>query len=162
MALITDAVARVQAATGLRFINDGTTTEAPTKDRERYQPKRYEQHRWAPLLIAWSNETAYPELAGYIAGLGGSDAMYTPDQHLVYVTGQLVLDGTQLSSGLTPDRGTVRAIILHELGHVIGLDHTSDRTQVMFSESEFNVRDYGVGDLRGLHLLGTQRCYPSI
>jgi predicted Zn-dependent protease len=56
----------------------------------------------------------------------------------------------------------VRAIILHELGHLVGLDHTSDRGQIMFSEAEFNVRDYAPGDLRGLARLGTQACFPGV
>ena len=42
--------------------------------------------------------------------------------------------------------------MLHEFGHLIGLDHTSDRTQIMFSEAQLNVRDYADGDLRGLSL----------
>ena len=56
----------------------------------------------------------------------------------------------------------VRAVMLHELGHLVGLDHTSDRHQIMFSESQYNVLDYGGGDLRGLALLGKQACYPNV
>jgi hypothetical protein len=159
-ALILDGITRVQAATGLRFVSDGTTTEAPSKDRVPYQPSRYGR-RWAPMLIGWSDENAFPELAGYIAGVGAPSPVYGANGQLVYVTGEVVLDGPQLSPASTPDRGVVRAIILHELGHLMGLDHTSDRGQIMFSESQFNVRDYGDGDLRGLAKLGTQVCFPE-
>ena len=52
--------------------------------------------------------------------------------------------------------------MLHEFGHLVGLDHTADKHEIMFSEADFNVRDYGIGDLRGLALLGTQPCDPGI
>jgi hypothetical protein len=52
--------------------------------------------------------------------------------------------------------------MLHELGHLVGLAHTSDSTQIMYSESQFNVNKYGAGDRRGLALLGAQACYPNI
>jgi hypothetical protein len=159
-ALILDAIARVQTATGLRFVSDGTTTEPVSKERRAYQPARYGR-RWAPVLIAWSDENTFPPLAGYIAGVGSAQAEYGTDNRLVYVTGAVVLDRQQLSPASSPDRGVVRATILHELGHLVGLDHTADRSQIMFSESEFNVRDYGDGDLRGLAQLGTQACFPG-
>jgi Protein of unknown function (DUF2510)/Matrixin len=159
-ALLSSAIARVQTATGLQFVFDGTTDEQPDKQRPLYQPSRYDK-RWAPVLIAWSDEAAYPELAGYIAGIGGADAVSGRGNRLVYVTGEVVLDRQQLSTAAMPDRALVEATLLHELGHLVGLDHTSDRRQIMFSESEFDVRDYGVGDLRGLAALGTQACFPG-
>jgi hypothetical protein len=160
--LIQAAVARVQKATGLHFVNDGPTTEKTSKDRKPYQPARYDSTRWAPVLIGWSDETATPSLAGYIAGLGSPQAVYASRDRLVYVTGQVTLDRQQLAPARAPDRGVVKAIILHELGHLIGLNHTADRRQVMYSEAQFNVRDYGPGDLRGLARLGTQACFPGV
>ena len=161
LSLIKRAVARVHTATGLQFEYDGTTTEAPAKDRPPYQPNRYGK-RWAPILIAWRSADEYPTLSGYVAGVGGAQAVSINAGQLVNVTGELVLDREQLSEDSTPDRGEVRAVILHELGHVVGLDHTSDQSQLMYSEARFNVRDYGNGDLRGLSILGTQQCYPDV
>lgn len=164
LALLRAAIARVQSATGLRFVNDGTTNETADKERPSYQPTRYRKDRWAPVLIAWANEKEFAPLAGYIAGVGVADPVYAPGEpsRLVYVSGEVVLDSQQLSIAQTPDRGVVRATMLHELGHLVGLDHTSDRRQIMFSESQFNVKDYRVGDLRGLAALGTQACFPSV
>jgi hypothetical protein len=161
-ALIHAAIAQVGAATGLQFVDDGTTSEAPSKERGAYQPGRYGKSRWAPVLVAWSDEGSYPELAGYVAGLGDPQAVYAPNGELVYVTGQLVLDDQTLSAAQTPDRTRARAVILHELGHIAGLDHTNDRNQLMFSEAQFNVTTYGDGDLRGLALLGRQSCFPGV
>jgi hypothetical protein len=162
MKLIHDAVARVETATGLHFIDDGATTEAPDKNRPPYQPKRYDDSRWAPVLVAWSDETSFPSLAGYIAGIGGAQAVAGSDGRFMYATGLVVLDRDQMSESALPDRGEARAIVLHEFGHLVGLDHTSDRNQIMFSEGQFNVRDYGDGDLRGLARLGTQACFPGL
>jgi hypothetical protein len=162
MTLIKSAFARLRTATGLHFIADGTTTEAPSKDRAAFQPARYGKNRWAPVLIAWRDESTFPELAGYIAGATSPLAEPADDhEDLEYVTGQVVLDSQQLSIAKIPDRRDVRAVMLHEFGHLVGLDHTADRHEIMFSEGQSNVIDYGPGDLRGLAKLGTQPCFPE-
>jgi len=161
-ALLQGVIADVSAATGLDFINDGATSEAPNKERDPYQPALYDRSRWAPVLVAWSDETSFPDLAGNIAGVGEPLAVYAKDNSLVYVSGQVVFDRVQLSRAKAPDRGAVRAIMLHEFGHLVGLDHVSDRNEIMFSEEQTKVRDYGVGDRRGLAALGTQSCHPDL
>lgn len=160
--LVQRAIGRVHDATGLRFVYDGPTNEAPSTERAAYQPGRYDRARWAPVLIAWSDETAYPTLRGNVAGIGGAQAISIDENGFVNVSGQVVLDRDQLSTDTTSDRQLVRAVVLHELGHVVGLDHTPDRSQLMFSEAQFDVRDYADGDLRGLHELGVQRCFPNV
>ena len=114
------------------------------------------------MLIAWSDERAFPSLAGNLAGVAGPAPVYTSSGKQVYVSGLVVFDREQLSPASTPDRGIVRATMLHELGHLVGLDHTADRNQIMFSESQFNVREYADGDRRGLARLGTQACVPEV
>jgi hypothetical protein len=161
-ALVQAALANLSTATGLQFVNDGATNEAPDKQRDAYLPKRYTPNRWAPVLIAWSDEQVFPGLAGYVAGIAGPSTVYTSSGKAVYVSGIVVLDREQLSSASTPDRALVRAIVQHELGHLAGLDHTANRNQLMFSESQFNVRDYADGDRRGLALLGSQACFPEV
>jgi hypothetical protein len=161
-ALVAAAITRLQQATGLEFVADGQTDEPPSKERATYQPDRYSRKRWAPVLIAWSDEQAFPSLAGYVAGVGSAAATTTDSGDLAYVSGQVVLDRQQLDPALLPDRTEAKAIILHELGHLVGLDHTADQTQLMFSEAQFSVQDYADGDLHGLAELGTQRCYPEL
>jgi len=58
--LVTAAIAEVSRATGLKFVDDGTTSEAPSRDRAMYQPDRYGQ-RWAPVLIAWHTPIDNPD-----------------------------------------------------------------------------------------------------
>jgi hypothetical protein len=159
--LIAQAIARLHEATGLRFVADGATDEPPSKDRTAYEPDRYHD-RWAPVLVAWADQQSFPPLAGYVIGVGSPTAVGTSDGDLAYVSGQVVLDREDLDPAVLADRGEAKAVILHELGHLVGLDHTSDATQLMYSEAQFNVQDYASGDLRGLAKLGTQRCYPEL
>jgi hypothetical protein len=159
--LVAAAVARLREATGLDLVADGPTDETPSKERAPYQSDRYPK-RWAPVLIAWSDEQAFPPLAGYIAGVGSAASATTDSGDFAYVTGQVVLDRQQLDPTALADRTEAKAIVLHELGHLVGLDHTADPTQLMFSEAQFSVQDYADGDLRGLAALGTQRCYPEL
>ena len=160
--LIQEAVAAVSAATGLQFVYDGPTSEAPTKDREAYQPDRYGK-KWAPVLIAWSTPENAPDLAGKVAGIGGSNSIQIPGKPYVYVTGQVQLDAPDLAETLTFANGPalVRAIIMHELAHVVGLDHVNDSTQLMYAENSGQV-DFGAGDRAGLALLGTGKCVPDV
>jgi hypothetical protein len=163
-ALVEEAVARTAAATGLRFEPAGTTDEVWSKDRDPYQPGRYGE-RWAPVLIAWSNESEVPALGGYVAGIGGPQAVPAEDGRSVFVTGAAVLDAGDLGPAMAVPAGVdaVRAVIQHELGHVVGLDHVADPTQLMYTEgSPAQTSDWGDGDLRGLRALGSGDCFPGV
>lgn len=161
-ALIHQAVKEVSAASGLRFIYDGPTAEGPSGDRERYQPDRYGK-RWAPVLLSWSNPSETPALAGDVAGLGGSEYAHVPGHPFVYVAGQVKLDAQALAPVLGYPRGAelVRAVIIHELGHVAGLAHVQDPTQLMHDEN-MGVTSLADGDRAGLALLGTGACVPQL
>src|SRR5262249_38917260 len=96
--LVHDAIAEVATKTGLVFTDDGTTTETPDKDRNAYLPERYDNKRWAPVLIAWSNENAFPSLSGSVAGGGSPIRVIGNDEgRFVYVSGSVVLDSHDLS-----------------------------------------------------------------
>ena len=98
-ALFREALGRVSEATGLRFVIDGSTAEAPKQDRLPYQPERY-PGQWAPVLVAWSDPVESSDLAGDIAGKGGSSWLELP-RGAVYVSGVVVLDGPDLAELLT-------------------------------------------------------------
>lgn len=152
-------------ATGLQFVVDGPTDEPPRENRPPYQPDRYAD-RWAPVLIAWSDPAEHPMLDGDIAGLGGSTAIDTGDGP-VYVTGEVILDGPALAPFLDSGRGIeeVAAVVLHELGHLLGLDHVDDHSQIMFDQGVgplLGVVGYSAGDREGLAALGRGRCAPDL
>jgi predicted Zn-dependent protease len=52
--------------------------------------------------------------------------------------------------------------MLHELGHLVGLDHVDDPGQLMYPVTALAVTDYAAGDLRGLHRLSTGPCAPDL
>lgn len=159
--LVEEAVAEISAATGLRFVPGGTTTEAPAEQRAPYQPDRYGR-QWAPVLIAWSDETEVPSLAGNVVGLGGSTARQAPGGPFVYVTGQVALDAPGLAQVLDHPDGAahVRATIIHELAHVVGLAHVDDPAQMMHPAGGVTV--LSAGDRAGLAKLGTGQCVPQL
>ncbi|WP_051299349.1 matrixin family metalloprotease [Arthrobacter castelli] len=163
MQMIEEAIASVSNATGLQFVYDGMTTENPVDRRNLVQKQRYGD-RWAPVLIAWVTEQEEPDVAGGTIGLGGSSYVSTGGSPTAYVSGSMLLDAPQIEH-LTRFPGgysRARAIVMHELGHVVGLDHVSDPDQLMYAESNLEVTEFGAGDLTGLAKLGRGECVPAL
>ncbi|MGY1665159.1 matrixin family metalloprotease [Geodermatophilus sp. SYSU D00696] len=159
--LVAEAVARLSVATGLRFVHDGTTDERWSDQRPAHQPDRYGD-RWAPVLLSWATPEEVPALADTVAGIGGSQAVSVGGP-LVYVTGAVALDaGWAAAAASTPGgREAIRAVVLHELGHVLGLAHVDDPAELMSATNEGQV-DLGLGDLAGLARLGRGACEPAL
>jgi hypothetical protein len=161
-AVIAAAVAEVSNATGLEFVDDGATEEAPSSDRALCQPDRYGE-QWAPILIAWSDAAEQPELGGRTAGLGGGLPLRDTHDHLTYLSGTVWLDTPDLAPDLATPAGSagVQAVIMHELGHVLGAAHVSDSRELMNGENS-GLNAFGVGDRYGLSVLGNGQCVPGI
>lgn len=153
------AVAEVSAATGLRFRSLGTTDEPPRRARPPYQPDRYGEERWAPLLVAWASPSATDvPLLDSDRGVSIPVAVGDGDRD-VFVSGQIVLNPDRPLLGGFGDRATSwGATILHELGHIVGLDHVGDPLQLMYTFPGRGPARFAAGDLRGLSQLGTGGC----
>src|SRR5262249_6108651 len=72
-------------------------------------------------------------------------------------------DGPDFVSILALPNGhaIARTAVLHELGHLVGLAHVADPTQVMYPGGSAGVTgEYASGDLAGLARLGQAACVP--
>lgn len=164
-------LAMVSAATGISFVSEGTTSEVPTATRDGFQPAVYGQ-RWAPVLIGWQNSLSGGfNLSGREIGISKWQGAYTtssPDAELV--SGEVVLLTPNFSAGLPSGFATMASrgtLMLHELGHVMGLNHPADMHQVMSASVPNDMGGvpaaYQAGDLAGLHALGASGgCLPSV
>lgn len=79
----------------------------------------------------------------------------------MFVTGAVQLDAAKLGALIGQPNGpqSVQAIILHEVGHLLGLAHVNDPTQLMYARGSL-ATDYALGDLAGLGRLGATTCDP--
>lgn len=159
-AAIRSSIELLQERTGLRFAFDGYTSEVPVQDRPTVQPERY-GHRWAPVLVAWTDPAEYPAMASY-AGLGGPDAISgrVPGRRR-YVSGVVLLNREYLDQAVTWTGGDqrLRAVVLHEFGHLAGLDHVDDPAQLMHPQPTAHHGGFAAGDRRGLAALSGGPCY---
>jgi hypothetical protein len=140
------AVEALEEQSGLSFEYDGITDEPPRIRRLLYQPDRYGD-RWAPVLIGWvpSSEIRH----GHAFGLARPLAVQRPGGHPVFVSGTVLLNSDAgLLWGLTWER-----LVVHELGHVLGLGHVDDPAQVMYPELLPGGGILGDGDLAGVRAI---------
>lgn len=149
--LVGDAVATISSSSGLAFEDAGVTDDRDFEDRfTSAGPPR-------PVLIGWATSEEVDGLAGDVAGLAGPVSRSRgPFQQ--YVSGRVVLDSDAFEDvgRLRGGDRQQRAILLHELGHLVGLDHVDDPSQLMYPTTQ--VVDLGRGDRRGLALVGRTPC----
>lgn len=161
--LIDEALQLLGTQAGFQFSYEGLVTETAVEERRPFQLEEYGD-RWAPVLIAWSDPTESPGLTGAVAGVGGSTSLVTSGSQSVYVTGMVTLDGPQLRDILSGEDGLndARAIILHELGHLVGLAHVDDTSELMHDKNSGR-RTFGPGDLSGMATLrASARCQTTL
>ena len=157
--IVASAVKAVEKYSGLRFRYVGTTKRKPSSSGEASVTPAPGK-TYAPVLIAWTTPKQVPALRGSVAGEGGSTAVSSgTSSYLHYVTGQVSLDAADIAKMLQRSNGRAlaRAIVMHELGHVVGLDHVQNRRQIMYPVNTGQTT-WGKGDRTGLALIGRGRC----
>jgi hypothetical protein len=160
--LLPEAVERVSAASGLRLEVTGTTLEPPDPERtDRELRSGRPGSGRAPVLVAWTNPSVVPRLEGSVTGIGGPVTRFgNASDTTRYIGGSVYLDAPQISRTLREDNGhaVARSIVMHELGHLLGLDHVDDTRQVMAPKVNRAVTEFAAGDLAGLRRLGSGGC----
>lgn len=156
VALVQQAMDRVAAATGLRFEYAGLTTHRP-QWHSSHLPELARAD--APVLVSWATPEEVPQLAGDVAGIGGSVWAGEAGGTRRYVTGGVTLDSGAFDElAQRPDaQAEEEAIVLHEFGHLVGLGHVNDPGELMYRRN-IGRTDFGPGDLAGLARLGEGGC----
>ena len=147
---IQPAVEQTQAATGLEFIYDGVSSETWSDHRRATKPE--------PVLIVFMSVLDSPKADDDVIGLGGSTFVEGSLERPHYITGQIaLLRSWFLEESARRETDSERAVVMHELGHVVGLAHVKDPRQLMYSKNNGQT-EYGDGDLTGLAELGAGHC----
>lgn len=138
------AVDAVAAATGLTFRHRGSTS-MPVN-----QWLSSQLGFGTGLLVGWGSLT--PGVLGQ-----------TTTQHLDLPghTSEILRAGVVVDPARGANLTQLRAILRHEMGHVVGLDHVATPSSLMHPNLT-TLSDYTAGDRNGLHLLGAaQGCVPG-
>ncbi len=146
------ALTRLRRASGLPLRLVGTTSVVPNRRNE---------GRYAGITVAWAGNEQSDRLDGTAAGEGGYSARaFRRDGSGGWAwritSGYVVIDtasNARLRAGFGAG-GTRGALLLHELGHVVGLNHVDDRGQLMYPVIATKAPRWGSGDLTGLASVG--------
>ena len=152
-----EAVRRISTATGITFVYEGPTKEEATVYRPVYQPDRYGD-RWAPVLIAWADpdDSDIPFERGDRVAAGVAVPVIPPTRiEDLYVSGWVAINADDPNPPGFDFPGQQGPVILHELGHLMGLGHVRRMGELMHPEGG-GVVDLGPGDLEGLRRLGAE------
>jgi hypothetical protein len=161
---LTKAMREVTAATGIRFQPAGRTSEGFVAAFERI---RFSSEG-SDLVILWVGSERYEEIRERIGARRPSlaFAMPFPGDYATrgqYVGAIVVMSESTFSSRHQQGfqfRYSHGVVLLHELGHVMGLGHVrKDDDQLMHTggSTEWDLTTFGSGDLEGLRLLGAEQ-----
>ena len=159
-AVITEDIDRVATATGFQFSYMGDSPIIPVEADPWGFPVDDFFHGTAPydIIISLANETITDLVPGSLAGLTWPNWVHFPDKDGRFFVASITMDMGDLFGHSVWAGDGFGPVLLHELGHAMGLDHSSDTTQVMYGFAlPTSANTYGPGDLRGLWLSGAVR-----
>jgi hypothetical protein len=151
--VVAAAVARIGQATGTRWVFDGVVGGAPTRA---WLPTSVRTVR--PVLIGWTDAAHSDLLRGQPRGVYAvTRTAWFSSFHLgvpggTIRTAVIALDATDRLPANGP--GSWKTVVLHELGHVMGLAHAGSSRQQMYPVLQRSLTDLQAGDLQGLSRVG--------
>jgi hypothetical protein len=155
LTVLKGAVAKIAAATGTTWVYDGASASTPSTA---YLPKTPTSGD-RPVLLGWTDGTASDLLRGRpapVLGMTRTVWFGTDDGngHRTAATKGAVVALDRTDHLPLTGKLSWSATALHELGHVMGLDHPSDSRQLMAATLPANVTDLQAGDRTGLGRVG--------
>ena len=173
--LLVKAFREIEIRTGLNFSYWGNTNE-------QYGPDRLPLNRlyrsldseWNPVLVTYLDGPDFKRALAAsgnrkderTAAFAGPVSAWSGNQNSVYVSGSVTVSVPSYKESLGYwGKNMVYSIFLHELGHLIGLNHVESRKELMYPISDGKAK-FGPGDLKGLALAGQAKClntfdYPT-
>jgi hypothetical protein len=139
------AISQVEQASGLDLVWAGNTSELPSGHRS-----------GSDVLVAFASAEDFPMPAG-AAGWGKPRSVPTATGGRVYASGQVVVRPSSAANPWTEgvsSPNSLERFLMHELGHLVGLDHVDRTTEMMTDLGYGYPPGWGPGDRRGLAALG--------
>jgi hypothetical protein len=164
--LVKRAIAKLTSASGLTFRYDGRTSYIPHNAISSitgalsFQALDQRRKTKADLVVAWalkgSGDKASNLLTGTEQGVGSIKWASGPTSQLRILEGAVVMErGQSLRHGFLTG-GSEGTLLLHELGHAVGLQHFADPTQIMNASLLAQApAGYAAGDRAGLDRVGS-------
>lgn len=136
------ALRQASRATGYRFVYAGAITARLSARSASASPA-------APMHDAISFIWSDSRHAAYLPSEGADTLM---DANGGLIKGAAVV----LNTSLLHDRRSwvLPQVLLHEIGHTMGLSHVQDKRQIMYPVQSYAIHGYQAGDLAGLREVG--------
>jgi hypothetical protein len=155
---VKEALRRISQISRLHFVRDGKTKYIPQDNLRQKEP----------LVIAWARTQKSSWFAGerFANGVGGVWGAERPGRknYITHGFAVIAVNGAGQRQ-YVPGFGagfTNGALLLHELGHAMGLDHAKHPNEIMYPAQTGTspAAIYGAGDYRGLQLQGRHGSCP--
>lgn len=152
--LVVGGLQRIANATGISFEFKGFTDKIYSFNESR-TAWPWDDDRQA-LWIGWAFDSEVPDLGPrsdsepYAVGVGGPITVERGDGEEI-VGGGVVLRADEALAVTFGSGSNFGNVLLHELGHAMGLDHVELESEIMFPViTEGTPADFAAGDLAGL------------